>query len=127
MLTKEDFRLNFRIISISSKLGIIPLQMDMENAKLRIPDSKLKKVLSWAYLSVFTLHATWIILRMSYLLLTGASLSLMSLLWHIMHLLAFPNMAFWHYTALFSQPDVTVTCFNKSFETWETKYEGKNL
>ena len=34
MLTKEDFRLNFRIISISCKLGIVPLKVDIETGKL---------------------------------------------------------------------------------------------
>ena len=111
MLTKEGFHQNFRIISLGCKMGILPFKVDVENGKLDLLNSKWKKGNCWAYFSVFVLHTAYIALRLPYLIIARDSIPLMSLLWHCTLVMAFPNVVFWQYTAVFRWPGIMVTCF----------------
>ena len=125
MLTKEDFHQNFRFISISCKLAAYPLQVDLTNGKLQLAQSKLRVIASWFSFSWYTLHVAYIVLRLPYLLLTGVQLPLLSILWHFTLVAATPIAIFWHYTAFFRFPGITVTCFNTIFQTRAGDETGK--
>ena len=124
MLTKEDIRLTFRIIALSCRFGILPLNVNTHSWELKFPDSKWKRVLSMAYYAVHALHTAYVVLRLPYLLLRGIRLSLVSLLVHFTMLAGMTSVSFWHLTAFFRWPSITVTCFNKAFESGQSDCAG---
>ena len=124
MLTKQDFQQNLRFISFGCNLAAYPLQVDLKNGKLKLVDRKPMGKLCWLSFGGYTIHVSYIALRLPYLLLTGAKIPLLSLLLHFTLLLVTPIVAFVHYTAFFRWPVITVTCFNRIFETEELEATG---
>ena len=124
MITKEDFHYNFRHISLGCKLGVLPLTVSLEKGELRLLHSGKKRALCMARFMLFTFHAIFIVLRLPYLQLQGISVSLLSLMLHLTYLLAIPAVVFWHMTAFFVWPGITVECFNKALDTWGCMHPG---
>ena len=75
-------------------------------------------------IALFAIHAVYHTLRLPYLLLKEISITHLSLLTHVTTILGMMAIWFLHYTALFHWPGVTVTCFNKAFETWGLESAG---
>ena len=85
MLTRKGFHQNFRIISFGCKVGILPLEVDVEKGKLGLLNSKWKKGICWVYFGSYVLHAAYIALRFPYVLATMENIPLIPLAWHIVH------------------------------------------
>ena len=117
MITTGDFRCNLKFIALGSKLCILPLQVDVENGRLGLLDSKWKKGGSWAYLAMFVIYMTYLALRLPYLILTGKPIPLPSLIWHLTVFLGLPNMGFWYYKIYFRCPGITVTRGANRYDT----------
>ena len=124
MLTKEEFHHNLRIINTSCKLGIIPLELNNQNERLQLLESRWKKAVCSIYFAMYSLHASYVALRLPYLLITGAPLPLLSLVVHITVMLGMLTAAFSGFKAFFCYPDITATCFNKAFEDWGCVPQG---
>ena len=125
MLTKEDFHHNLQIINIGCKLGIIPLQFNGEVKQIEVLTSTWKRVISWFYFALFTIHTTYVTSRLPYLLLIHVHMPLLSLLVHFTMMCGMVTIHFWHFVAFFRHPDITATCFNKALEPWGCRREGR--
>ena len=121
MLLKRDFHYNFCILSLGCKLAALPLDVDVTKGELKLARGFWKGVICRFTYALYALHVAYIVLRLLYLLHSGAHIPLLSLLWHLTLCIATPSLVFWHYTAFFRWPDISVTCFNKAFETWEAE------
>ena len=126
MLTKEDFQHNLRIINVCCKLGIIPLDLDVENGRLQPLESLPRRVACNVYFALFVAHVAYIVLRFPYLLLKGAQLPLLTLLVHFTVGSGEVAVLFWQFTAFFRYPGVTATCFNMALESWGCTGPGGN-
>lgn len=118
MLTKEDFYHNLRILNLACKIGIFPLELDSRNGQMQLLQRKRKMAACYGYLALFTIHTTYIVVRLPYLILGGAQLPILSLLVHFTMLCGFMAILFWHFTAFFRYTGISATCFNKALETW---------
>ena len=127
MLTKADFHQNYRIIDLSCKMGVIPLKVNGQNWDLEVLDSKWKRWMCKAHYGVYALHTAYIALRLPYLLLKGVHIPLVSLLIHFTVLVGMTSICFWHLTAFFRWPGITVTCFNRAFGSQQCERTGKTL
>ena len=125
MLTKKDFQQNLRVIAFECKLASFPLHVDLFTGRLQLAQGKLIEKVCWLTFAWYTLHVVYIALRLPYLLLIGVKVPLLSILWHFTVLLSTCIVVFWHYTAFFRWPGITVTCFNKIFDTWKCEKAGK--
>ena len=124
MITKEDFSQSFRFISLGCKLGVLPLTVNLQNGELQGLQSRWKQAFCIARYILFTIHTTFIVLKLPYMMLAGVDVPLVSLLWHAIYAVALPPVVFWHYTAFFPWPGITVACFNQLFETWGGAHSG---
>ena len=127
MLTKADFDQNVCVIAFSCKLGIIPLQLDLQYGKLELSRSKWKQTCSTLYFELYVAHATYMVSRLPNTLLHGTRLPLLYLILHFALSLGPMAVTFWHFIAFFCGPAITVTCFNKAFDTWGFHDAGKCL
>ena len=127
MLTKDDFHQNLQIINTSCKLGIIPFELNNQNGQLQPLESRLKRAACSIYFAMYTLHASYVALRLPYLLITGAPLPLLSLVVHITVMLGMMTAAFSAFKAFFCYPDITISCFDKALESWGCVREGNFL
>ena len=82
MVTREDFRHNFGIINVGCKLGVIPSYLNTETQQLQVLTSTWKRALGYCYLALYTVHTSYVVFRLPYLLLHYVQLSLVSLLVH---------------------------------------------
>ena len=125
MLTKADFHQNFRIIDLSCKIGAISLRVNPRISDLELLDNKWKREICAAYYAVYVLHTAYIAFRLPYFFLKGVHVPLVSLLIHFTMLVGMTSICFWHFTAFFCGPGITVTCFNKAFESRQSEFTGK--
>ena len=124
MLTKADFRLNLRIISVACKMGIFPFNVDLQTGELELQKSKRKRLICMSLFALYVIHSAYVMLRLPYLLLKGAEMSLLSLLIHSTTIVGMTVIGFSHFTAFVRWPETTVMCFNKAFEAWGFDYAG---
>ncbi|CAG7829451.1 unnamed protein product [Allacma fusca] len=57
LITKKDFRINFKILRIFSALGLIPVEIDPETWNIRWHRSALRRWLNNFYLMIWVLHS----------------------------------------------------------------------
>lgn len=124
MLTKGDLQRNLRFLSLGCKLGILPFKVDHAKGELKLLKSNEEKAICWFMFFWYILHALYIVLRLSFLLLIGAQISLTSRLWHFTVSVGAPTVIFCN-SANFRWPGITVTCFNMAVRTEEDKDEGQ--
>ena len=125
MLTRADFHQNWHIISIGCKMGIFPVEVNFQRGELQLLRSKRKQAVTNVLITLYAFHALYVTLRLPYLLLKGNPMTFLSLLIHVTMIAGMVVIGFSHYTAFFQWPDVTVTCFNKAFDTWELEPTGE--
>ena len=120
MLTKKDFHHNFRLISLGCKLAVLPFEVDLQRGELQPPQQNKRKraACSLFVFSLYTLHTTYVVLRLPYLFLKGMDIPPLSFLWHFTLILGLLANLFWNFMAFIRWPGITVTCFKLSFETF---------
>ena len=117
--------MNLRVIALGSQLGCTPLEVNMQKGEIELIGRKWKEVLCMSYFIVYATHASYVILRLPYLLLQGVHIPLLCLLLHSSLLIGYIGVTCWHFFAFFRHPGITATCFNKAFETWGFPCEGR--
>ena len=127
MLTKADFHQNLRIISLTCKLGVLPLEVNKRTGELELLANKRRQAVCIASFVLYTIHATYNALRLPYLFFKGIPITHLSLLTHVTTILGMAMMWSLHYGALFRCPGITVACFNQAFETWGLDSAGEFL
>ena len=124
MLTKADFRQNFRFISLGCRLGILPMQVNLQNGELELLISKWKQAFCTIHYALLTINTIYVVLRLPYLLVTSTQTPFVSLFLHFTTLFGMLATTFWHFTAFYQWPGITVACFNRMFGTWRAKDAG---